>query len=154
VVVESGIITAQKTVRVSIAQARQWFMELETHPERYRFETHAGFVFDGDSGRGFGEVGARFETRERFYGLPLVLRFELTAVDDNHFRFRLIRPALPVWGAFVLDEADSGITKLGLTIGGMNRLGALLLRLPLIQSAVRRQIRGEVEHIAESMEVF
>ena len=151
---ESGIITAQKTVRVSIAQARQWFLELEAHPERYRFETHAGFAFDEGSGRGFGEVGARFETRERFYGLPLVLRFELTAVNDDHFRFRLIRPALPVWGAFVLDEADSDTTDLYLTIGGTSWLGALLLRLPLIQSAVRRQIRGEVEHIAESMAVF
>jgi hypothetical protein len=154
VVVESGIITAQETVCVSIAQARQWFMELEAHPERYRFETHAGFAFDGDSGRGFGEVGARFETRERFYGLPLVLRFELTAVGDAHFRFRLIRPALPVWGAFVLDEAGSGTTSLRLTIGGTSWLGKWLLRLPLIRSAVWRQIRGEVEHIAESMAVF
>jgi hypothetical protein len=152
VVVESGIITAQKTIRVSIAQARQWFLELDTHPERYRFETHAGFAFDQDDGCRFGEVGARFQTRERFYGLELVLRFELTEVGGNHFRFRLIRPALPVWGAFVLQEAGSDATSLCLAIGGTNRLGDWFLRLPLIRGAVRRQIHGEVEHIRASME--
>ena len=54
--VEAAIITAATTVSVSIAQARRWFMELETHPERYRFETHSGFGFtQGD----FAQIGAR-----------------------------------------------------------------------------------------------
>jgi hypothetical protein len=90
-----AVIKAEATVHVHIAQARRWFMELETHPERYQFETHAGFAFT--QGR-FGEVGARFQTWEQFYGLELKLYFELTDVDDTHFRFRLIRPALAVWG--------------------------------------------------------
>jgi hypothetical protein len=145
------VIKAEATVNVSIAQARQWFMELGTHPERYQFETHAGFAFTQG---GFGEIGARFQTQEQFYGLKLTLRFELTEVGDRHFRFRLIRPALPVWGTFVIEEAPGDNTNLSLAIGGTSRLGAWFLRFPLVRGAVQRQIRREVEHIKASMEVI
>jgi hypothetical protein len=148
---ESVVIKAKATVDVRMAQARQWFLELETHPERYRFETHAGFAFTQG---GFGEIGARFQTWERFCGLRLVLRFELTEVGDAHFRFRLVRPALPVWGAFVIEEMPSHNTSLSLEIGGTTRLGAWFLWLPLVRGAVRRQIHGEVEHIKASMEAI
>jgi hypothetical protein len=148
---ESAVIKAEATVNVSIAQARQWFMELETHPERYQFETHAGFAFtQGD----FGEIGARFQTWEQFYGLELTLRFELTEVGDRRFRFRLIRPALPVWGAFGIEEAPGNNTDLSLEMRGTTRLGAWFLRLPLVRGAVQRQIHGEVEHIKASMEAI
>jgi hypothetical protein len=148
---ESAVIKTEATLNVSIAQARQWFMELETHPERYQFETHAGFAFTQG---GFGEIGARFQTQEQFYGLKLTLRFELTDVGDRHFRFRLIRPALPVWGTFVIEEAPGDNTDLSLEIRGTTRLGAWFLRLPLVRGAVRRQIRGEVEHVKASMEAI
>ena len=148
---EAAIIKAEEMVNVSIAQARQWFMELETHPERYRFETHAGFAFTQGN---FGEIGAHFQTWERFYGLKLTLCFELMAVGDTHFRFRLIRPALPVWGAFGIEEAPGDTTNLSLEIGGTSHLGAWLLRLPLVRGAVQRQMRGEVEHIRASMETI
>lgn len=148
---ESAVIKAEETIQVSIARARQWFMELGVHPERYQFETHAGFAFiQGD----FGEIGARFQTWEWFYGLKLTLCFELTEVGDTHFRFRLIRPALPIWGAFTIEEAPGDTTNLGLEIGAKSRLGAWLLRLPLVRRAVRRQISGEVEHIRASMEAI
>ena len=146
---ESAAIKAEETVHVSIAQARQWFMELEKHPERYQFETHAGFAFTQGN---FGEIGARFQTWEQFYGLKLTLCFELTEVGDTRFRFRLIRPALPVWGAFAIEEVPGNDTSLSLAIGGTTRLGARLLRLPLVRGAIRQQIRGEVEHIKASMQ--
>jgi hypothetical protein len=146
---ESPIITAQAPVRVSVEQARRWFLELETYPERYRFETHAGFAFTQG---GFGEIGARFQTWERFFGLRLTLGFELTEVADTRFRFRLVRPPLPVWGAFTIEPADGETVELRLTIGGTSRLGHWLLRLPLVRGAIRRQIYGEVEHIEASME--
>ena len=146
---ESAVIKAEATLDVSIAQARQWFMELERFPERYQFETHAGFAFVQGN---FGEIGARFQTREQFYGLKLTLRFELTEVGDRYFRFRLIRPALPVWGAFVIGEAPGDSTNLSLEIGGITPLGAWFLQLPLVREAVQGQIRGEVEHIKASME--
>jgi hypothetical protein len=148
---ESVVIKAGATVYVRIAQARQWFLELETHPERYQFETHAGFAFVQG---GFGEIGARFQTWEQFYGLKLVLCFELTGAGDMHFRFRLVRPALPVWGAFVIEEMPSNNTSLSLEIGGTTRLGACFLWLPPVRGAVRRQIHGEVEHIKASMEAI
>ena len=144
------MITAEASVRVDVGQARRWFLELETHPERYRFDTHAGFAFTQG---GFGEIGARFQTWERFYGLRITLSFELTDVEDTRFRFRLIRPPLPVWGAFTIGAAGDETTVLRLAIGGTTRLGAWVLRVPLIRGAVRRQIRGEVEHIRASMEM-
>ncbi len=148
---ESAIIKAEETVHVRIAQARQWFMELETHPERYQFETHAGFAFTQGN---FGEIGARFQTWERFYGLKFTLRFELTEVGDTHFRFRLLHPALPIWGAFAIEEVLRDNTSLSLEIGGTTRPGTWVLWLPLVRRAVRQQIRGEVEHIKASMEAI
>jgi hypothetical protein len=148
---ESAIIKAEETVNVRVAQARQWFVELETFPERYQFETHAGFAFTQGN---FGEIGAGFQTWEEFYGLKLTLRFELIEVDDRHFRFRLICPALPVWGAFVIEETPGDSTSLSIEIGETTRLGAWFLRLPLVRDAVQRQIRGEVEHIKASMETI
>jgi hypothetical protein len=143
------MITAQVPVRVAVGAARQWFMELETHPERYQFETHAGFTFTQGH---VGEVGARFQTRERFWGLPLTLSFRLTQVEAQRFHFRLIRPRLPVWGTFTIEETSDGTTVLRLDVGGTSRVGAWMLRLPPVRGAVRRQIRGEVEHVKASME--
>lgn len=148
---ESAVIKAEATLDVSIVQARQWFMELETFPERYQFETHAGFAFVQGN---FGEIGARFQTREQFYGLKLTLRFELTEVGDRHFRFRLIRPALSVWGTFVIEETPGDNTNLRLEIGGITRLAAWFLQFPLVRDAAQRQIRREVEHIKASMETI
>ena len=148
---DASTITAQALVQANVDQTRRWFIELETHPERYRFETHAGFAFTRGN---FGEIGARFQTWERFFGLKITLGFELTEVAHAHFRFRLVRPPLPIWGAFILDRAHGETTDLRLTIGGTSRLGTWLLRLPLIGDVIRRQIRGEVEHIKASIETL
>ncbi|HIE38899.1 MAG TPA: hypothetical protein EYH30_04745 [Anaerolineales bacterium] len=144
-----AVITAAVTVDASPAQVRRWFRSLEAHPERYRFDTHAGFTFV--QGR-FGQVGARFQTGERFYGLKLMLTFELTVVDEAGFRFRLIRPLLPIWGAFLIGRGPGGTTSLRLEVGAIARLGVWLLRLPPVRKAVQRQIRREVEHIKASVE--
>jgi hypothetical protein len=146
---ESVIMKADAPVNVDLADARRWFLELEDHPERYQFETHAGFEFTAGS---FGEAGARFQTWEQFFGLKLTLHFELEEVGETHFRFRLIRPSLPVWGAFVLESTPGNATILRLEIGGTTGLGRWLLRFPLVKRAVQRQIQGEIDHIKESME--
>ena len=146
---KSDIIQAEAVISVGIARARQWFMELEAHPERYVFETHAGFVFtEGD----FGQVGARFATRERFYGVRFSLGFELIDVDERRFEFRVIRPSLPIRGAFSLQEVDVNNTKLCLEIEAADRAGRWILGLPGIREAIERQIRGEAAHIKASME--
>ena len=146
---ERAILTTQTTIQASIGQARRWFSELQTHPERYRFETHSGFAFTQGN---FGEIGSHFQTQEQFCGLKLTLCFELTGVEDTHFRFRLTSPSLPIWGAFTLEEAGDEATELRLSIGGTARLGKCFLRLPLIRGAIQRQIHSEVEHIKVSME--
>jgi hypothetical protein len=143
-------ITAETLVDVSPEAARQWFLDLQTHPERYTFDTHEGFTFTRGN---FGEVGARFETQEHFFGLRLTLRFELTKVAHFRFRFRVLQPALPIWGAFVLELVDDAErTRLGLEIGSEGRAGTATLRLPGVRQAIQRQIQREVDHIQRSME--
>jgi len=147
------IISAQTLVKVTLDQARDWFLALKDHPERYRFATHEGFQFlQGD----FGEVGARFKTREKFYFLRQELLFELIEVGQAAFRFQLISPApwLQVWGAFVVEESAREAASLRLDIGAATRLGRVLLGLYPLSAAIRRQIGGEVEHIRGSMEAI
>lgn len=145
-----AIISAQTTVDVTPAQARQWFLSLKEHPERYQFATHEGFEFvEGD----FGEIGARFKTREKFYFLKLELLFELTEIRESAFRFRLIRPEnLQIWGEFRIEESGEGKARLTLDIGSLTPLGQTALASYPVAAAVRGQIEGEVEHIKASME--
>ena len=138
-------------VKVTSAEARKWFLDLETHPERYQFETHAGFAFSKGN---FGESGARFQTWERFLGLTINLHFELTETGNSQIRFRLIRPPLPIWGAFAIKETTRDGIDLSLEVGGAGRAGEWFLRLPIIKGAVQRQIAGEIEHIKASMEAL
>lgn len=142
------ILTAAATVNVTPAQAQAWFLSLRDHPERYRFATHAGFRFTHGS---FGEVGARFETQERFWGARLTLRFELCEVGAQHFRFRLLAPPLPLWGAFIIAGTTAPIT-LRLEVGATTRRGAGVLRL--LSGAIRPQIQAEVDHIQTAMETL
>jgi hypothetical protein len=145
------MLCAETIVSVSVDQARQWFLDLGTHPERYAFETHAGFAFtQGD----FGRPQSRFVSWEYFYGVKVSLGFELIEVGHSHLRFRLLRPPLPIWGAFVLEDAGGRATKVTLQIGGTARLGEWFLSCPLFRGAIERQIRGEVGHIKASMEAL
>jgi hypothetical protein len=144
------VISAERQVGVSVDRARDWFLSLEDHPERYRFATHQGIKFVGGN---FGDVGARFKTREKFYFLSLELLFELVEVDGTSFRFRLIKPAwMDVWGVFSVRELSPGRVSLQLEIGSGTRRGASWLKFSPVAAAIRRQITGEVDHIKESME--
>ena len=129
--------------------ARQWFLDLEHRPERYRLETHEGFRLV--SGR-FGRAGTRIETRERFYGVRLRLRFELASVSDRHVTLRLLGPVPGVWAAFQLDPLSPGTTALFLRVWADSRVGRWVLRLAPVRGAVQRQIEREVAHIARSIE--
>ncbi len=144
------MLSAQTEVKVTLAQARAWFLSLKIYPERYQFATHEGFEFiHGD----FGEVGARFKTREKFFFLRLELPFELTGVDENAFQFRLLRLSqLRVWGVFSIHKVGEEAVRLSLDIGSGTGLGRWLLRFYPVAAAVQRQIEGEVRHIRASME--
>jgi hypothetical protein len=146
----AAIISAEAGVGVPVEAARDWFLSLKEHPERYQFDTHEGFVFEeGD----FGEVGARFKTREKFLFLRLELLFELAEVGERAFRFSLRRPAcLGVWGRFEIQEDSGEQSILSLRVGSQTRLGQLLLRFYPVTTAVHRQIGNEVQHAKRSME--
>lgn len=146
----AAILSAQAEVDVPVGAARDWFLSLEEHPERYTFDTHEGFEFEMG---GFGEVGARFRTRERFFFLRLELLFELTEVHETAFWFWLCRPSwIGVWGRFEIEEDNDGQSVLLLSIGSETRLGQFLLRFYPVAASVQAQIRDEVQHIRRSME--
>jgi hypothetical protein len=136
-------------VRAPPDQVRQWFLALGEHPERYAFDTHSGFVFTDGS---FGDEGAKFETRERFAGIQMRLRFELTEVGKRRFTFKLLQPPLAVSGAFELEATEDGGTRLSLLIGSGSGWTRGFLQLPPIHRAVLAQIQREVSHIRESIE--
>jgi hypothetical protein len=147
---ESAILQATTSVKISTTQARQWFLSLRAHPERYQFETHAGFAFTKGH---FGEIGARFQTWEQFHGLEINLHFELTETSESYFRFRLLRPSLPIWCAFrLVEETADNTTNLHLEAGGATSLGQWFLRIPLVKKTIQKQIQSEVDHIRDSME--
>jgi hypothetical protein len=148
---EHPIIQAATAVRVTSAEGRQWFLDLESHPERYQFETHAGFAFSRGN---FGENGARFQTWERFLGLTINLHFELIETSNTQILFRLIRPPLPIWCAFAVKEVTGDTIDLSLKVGGTSRAGEQLLRLPIVRGIIQRQITSEIEHIKTSMETL
>ena len=143
------LFESKDVLDVSPDQVRRWFEELSTYPERYQFGTHAGFVFTSGA---FGEIGARFRTEERFRGLPITLHFELTELGEASFTFRLVRPALPVWGSFLIGQTASGTASLALVVGEDAPRAAWFLRLPLVRSAIQRQISSEIAHIKSSVE--
>jgi len=144
------VISTEREVNVSVDHAREWFLSLEEHPERYRFATHEGIEFAGGN---FGDVGARFRTREKFYFLKLGLLFELIDINESSFRFRLVKPAwMDVWGMFSMQESGPGRVILRLEIGSDTRRGQWWLKFSPVAAAIRQQLTGEVEHIKESME--
>jgi hypothetical protein len=145
-----AIVNAQAIVHVPVEQVRDWFLSLKEHPERYEFDTHEGFEFVEGS---FGEIGARFKTRERFFGIRLELLFELMEVGESDFWFRLARPgSMGVWGRFDIDREGEERSLLSLAIGSETRFGELMLQCPPVATAVYRQIRQEVGHIKASLE--
>ncbi|HUT21420.1 MAG TPA: hypothetical protein VM366_19885 [Anaerolineae bacterium] len=145
----SPVLRASAEVDASPDEVRSWFLALEERPELYQSSTHGGFVFTEGS---FGETGAQFETREWLAGIPVRLRFQLTTIGEKSFAFRLLAPPLPVWGAFEIESAEDGSSRLSLLVGGENGCAEWFLRLPLICSAVQQQIRREVSHIKPSIE--
>lgn len=144
------ILRAQADVDVTVEQARDWFLSLREHPDRYQFDTHEGFQFvEGD----FGEIGARFKTREQFLFFKLELLFELTEVEGSAFWFRLIRPvSMGIWGRFDINAGEEKGTRLSLDIGSETRAGQLMLRCYPVAVLVHGQIYREVSHIKRSME--
>ncbi len=148
-VTDKAMIKARTTIQTSRDAVRQWFLDLKQHPERYQFDTHAGFeILEGD----FAEVGARFCTHEKFYGLRMTLYFVLTDVGEYHFQFQLRRPIKAIWGTFSMERDTENTTILHLDVGGATQLKQIFLKLPLVHQAIQRQIQREVQHVKASVE--
>ena len=144
-----SVLVATAEIDATAEKAKCWFLELSDHPERYAFESHEGFTFTEGA---FGEEGARFETHERFMGVPQTLKFVLTEVGDRQFAFELRQPFTGIWGRFILKSITPRTTELQLEIGGRTRAKRLLLKVPIVSQAIRSQIQREVDHIKASIE--
>lgn len=148
--VREAILGVEIPVDAPVDAVRDWFLSLEEHPERYAFDTHAGFEFEHGS---FGEPGARFSTREKFYFVTLRLLFELTDVRQRAFTFLLLRPAfLEIWGRFEVEELPGGRSSVALRVGSETRVGQLLLRFYPVAAGIHRQVCGELRNIRDSIE--
>jgi hypothetical protein len=144
------VIRAEQEVNVTIDEARNWFLSLQEHPERYRFETHMGIEFVKGT---FGEAGTRFKTREKFLFLTIDLQYELVEVDERSFAFRLLNlPWFHIWGAFRVKKRNAHNVLLALEIGASQPLGRSFLSFYLVKTAVNGQVHREVAHIKQSME--
>lgn len=145
------MLTATTTIQASRTSVRAWFLSLNEHPERYRFDTHSGFqIVAGD----FGEIGSRFFTREVFAGFPLTLHFTLDEVGEFYFHFRVRNLPLKIWGQFTIVESSSDVTRLSLDVGSDMALGETFLRSSFLGRAVQHQIQSEVDHIKCSIEAL
>lgn len=146
---DNPVLIAEALVAVPATFAREWFLALADHPERYAFESHGGFVFTEGQ---FGEPGARFQTEERFAGFAkLVLKFELAAVEDRRFIFNVLSPTRNIWGYFELLPISQYTTLLRLAIGSDVGSQRRLLAFPPVRGAVQHQIESEIAHISASM---
>ncbi len=143
------VLSAATEIPVGKDRVRAWFLSLADHPERYTFESHAGFTFTQGA---FGEPGARFQTTERFQGISVTLKFELLEVQEDRFVFHLRKPMRSIWGFFELTEgAQEKTTRLQLAVGSDRPLQRRFLQLPGVRGAVETQITREVANIKRSI---
>lgn len=146
---KTTMMRAETRVNSGFDAARQWFLGLEDHPERYTFASHLGFYFiEGD----FGKVGALFYTRERFHGLLFKLTFRLSAVTENSFTFELIKPLSQISGTYTITDLGDNQVNLTLAVYAHSRIVRWVLSLGPVHSGVKKQITSEVEHVKQSME--
>lgn len=140
---------AQTVINAPIERVRGWFLTLSDHPERYRFESHEGFVFTRGA---FGEIGSEFYTREKFFGIMIKLRFRISDVKKDVFTLSCLPPLKGSWCRFALAAESPEHTCLTLDVNTERRLHAILLNLPGLRNAIQRQINAEVQHIKASIE--
>ena len=148
---KTTVMSAETVVNCGFTTARQWFLGLKDHPERYTFASHLGFYFvEGD----FGKVGSIFYTRERFHGLLIKLTFRLSEVTDNSFTFDVIKPISQISGTYSITDLGENQVKLTLSVFAHARFVRWLLSLGPVHSGVKKQITSEIEHVKKSMETL
>ena len=151
-------IRAVEMIDASRKDLLNWFEQLAADPAQYQFSTHAGITLEQGS---LMEPGSIFFTREKFLGIELKLRFQITNIDErDRFEFKLLNPVLR-WlkfgGYFQLQQLDKQLTKLSLTIYNhpktvSKRLLSALFYFSPLRLAAAKQIQREVEFIADQVE--
>ncbi len=151
-------IQATRLINVSKQQLIDWFKYISHKPDQYSFESHLGVkVEEGD----LMTKGSIFTTQEKFAGMVLDLRFQVTKVDPKRgFEFKVLNP-LAAWlglrGAFVIKALDEEVTRLELIVFNhptqvVKRIVSGLFYLSPLRILAARQIAKEVRFIAQQVE--
>jgi hypothetical protein len=151
------MIVAQTKIARAKKQVTAWFKDLKATPDRYRFSSHQGVVVLKGS---LDKPGGVFETKEQFGGVTIPLRFAVTRVNSDSFRFKLIKPfgSLRISGQFLVEELSPKTTKLTLRIFGENpktvleKIGQGLLFCSPLRWFILHQIRAETIFVKQAVE--
>lgn len=152
-------IQALKIVEAPVDEVTDWFKSLTEHPEKYQFRSHQGIELLKGS---LTTKGSVFETKEKFFGITLRLKFKVSKVTDNQFEFKLIEPKwlkkMGVRGRFevlplVRDQSRLELVVFNKANTFFGRIfAALIIYLSPIRIAISKQIRKEVRFIKRQVE--
>jgi hypothetical protein len=147
-------IAASTTINADSAQILETFTQITLNPKLYQMDTHSGvFVVKGE----LDQEGSIFETREKFLGIQLRLRFKVIEIQKpNYFLFELIRPFgfIEIQGGFFVKNEPStkkaSVSSLSLKIfqrpqsHGLKKFLAKLIFKSPIHKIIQNQIKKEV----------
>ncbi len=158
-----GLFRFMKIQAVNLIEASKqnlltWFDHIAHNPGDYSFDSHLGVKVTEGS---LTQVGSEFETREKFMGLPVKLKFGVTQADrQSGLEFKLLNPKLS-WlglkGRFNYELIDQDLIRLELVIfnqpgGFFQRLVSGIFYLSPLRILIAQQINKEVKFIAQQVE--
>jgi hypothetical protein len=152
-------IQALKVIEAPMDKVINWFNSLADEPEQYQFNSHQGVKLLKGS---LTQKGSIFETKERFLGVMIGLKFRVSKVTDNQFEFKLIEPKwlknIGVQGRFEVQPLVEERSRLELVVFNSSKtffgriFAALFLYLSPVRLAISKQIRKEVRFIKRQVE--
>lgn len=145
-------------VKASSKDILDLFKLLSDDPTNYKMDSHEGvFPIEGR----INEVGGIFETREKFLGVTIRLRFQTIEVsEESGFGFKVIKPSLfsNLKGYYIFEEAKSSSIILTLRIMRENTsniikkiISGVLFIFPF-KKLIERQITKEVLMVKDLVE--
>ncbi len=143
-------------IKENTENAKKYFEKIENEPEKYAFDTHLGIKpLEGN----LSEKGSIFETSEKFFLVPVTLKFISLGIQKNSFSFKLIKPLsfLKIKGRFHVKEIEEGTAKIYLTIfskasGILEHLILAIIFISPIRILIRKQLKRELKFIKSRIE--
>jgi hypothetical protein len=158
-----GLFRFMKIQAVNLIEAPKealltWFDHIAENPKDYSFDSHLGVQVTQGA---LTKVGSKFETKEKFMGMPIRLKFGVTQADrESGLEFKVLNPKLS-WlglkGRFDYKLIDQDLIRLELVIfnhprGFFKRVVSGMFYLSPLRILVAQQIYKEVKFIAKQVE--